>query len=63
MPTDLPTPAPPVAQPRPPETGDPVIDDALAELAAAPADDLDAQLAAGEAVHRTLQARLHDLGG
>ncbi len=36
---------------------------ALAELAAAPADDLDAQLAAGEAVHRTLQARLHDLGG
>ena len=47
----------------PPETGDIVIDSALRDLAAAPADDLDAQLEAGEAVHRTLQSRLSDLGG
>jgi hypothetical protein len=47
----------------PPETGDLVIDAALGELAAAPQDDLDAQLEAGEAVHRTLQSRLTDLGG
>ncbi len=47
----------------PPETGDLVIDAALRDLAAAPADDLDAQLDAGEAVHRTLQSRLGDLGG
>jgi hypothetical protein len=47
----------------PPETGDIVVDAALRDLASAPADDLDAQLAAGEAVHRTLQSRLGDLGG
>ncbi len=47
----------------PPETGDLVIDAALGDLAAAPTDDLDAQLDTGEAVHRTLQARLADLGG
>ncbi|HYN66104.1 MAG TPA: hypothetical protein VES93_04390 [Ornithinibacter sp.] len=47
----------------PPETGDIVIDAALRNLAAAPDDDLDAQLEAGEAVHRTLQSRLSDLGG
>ena len=47
----------------PPETGDIVIDSALRDLAAAPDDDLDAQLEAGEAVHRTLQSRLGDLGG
>ena len=49
--------------PAPPETGDIVIDAALRDLAAASADDLDTQLASGEAVHRTLQSRLSDLGG
>ena len=49
--------------PAPPETGDPVVDAALRDLAAADRDDLDAQLATGEAVHRTLQSRLSDLGG
>ncbi len=59
-------PAPPAGAPTPgapPETGDIVIDAALRDLAAAPDDDLDAQLEAGEAVHRTLQSRLSDLGG
>ena len=59
-------PTPPVGAPTagaPPETGDIVIDAALRDLAAAPDDDLDAQLEAGEAVHRTLQSRLSDLGG
>jgi hypothetical protein len=46
-----------------PETGDIVIDSALRDLQSAPADDLDAQIAAGQQVHRTLQARLSDLGG
>ncbi|GGL25350.1 hypothetical protein H9L10_05000 [Phycicoccus endophyticus] len=45
-----------------PETGDLVIDSALAELAASPEVDLDAQLAAGEEVQRTLRSRLGDLG-
>ncbi len=49
--------------PQPQETGDIVIDAALADLAGASAQDLDAQIAAGEHVHRTLQARLADLGG
>jgi hypothetical protein len=40
-----------------------VVDAALRDLAAAPTEDLDAQLATGEAVHRTLQSRLSDLGG
>lgn len=43
-------------------TGDIVIDAALQDLRDAPADDLDAQLEAGGRVHRTLQARLSDLG-
>ena len=47
----------------PPETGDIVIDSDLRDLASASDDDLDAQLEAGEAVHRTLQSRLSDLGG
>ncbi|GAA4413739.1 hypothetical protein GCM10023168_36790 [Fodinibacter luteus] len=47
----------------PPETGDIVIDAALHDLAGTPVDDLDAQLVTGEALHRTLQARLGDLGG
>ena len=51
------------AESAPPETGDIVVDSALRDLAASPVDDLDAQLAAGEAVHRTLQSRLTDLGG
>ena len=49
--------------PLPAETGDAPIDAALRELADAPAADLDALLSAGEAVHRTLQSRLTDLGG
>ncbi|GAA4389015.1 hypothetical protein GCM10023153_04880 [Ornithinibacter aureus] len=47
----------------PPETGDIVIDAALRDLANTPEGDLDGQLEAGEAVHRTLQGRLTDLGG
>jgi len=65
-PDDAPVPAASVGAPTqgaPPETGDIVIDAALRNLAAAPVDDLDAQLEAGEAVHRTLQSRLSDLGG
>ncbi len=64
--SDGPVPSPPAGAPStgaPPETGDLVIDAALGDLAAAPGDDLDAQLEAGEAVHRTLQSRLTDLGG
>jgi DNA polymerase-3 subunit gamma/tau len=45
------------------ETGDPAIDASLKDLADAPADDLDAQIAAGQRVHQTLQGRLSDLGG
>ncbi|HET6694407.1 MAG TPA: hypothetical protein VFG97_08880 [Pedococcus sp.] len=44
-------------------TGDALIDAALRNLEDAPADDLDAQIAAGQRVHQTLQARLSDLGG
>jgi hypothetical protein len=65
-PDEPPVPTPPAGAPTagaPPETGDIVIDAALRDLAAAPDDDLDAQLEAGEAVHRTLQSRLSDLGG
>ncbi|QIM21059.1 hypothetical protein G7075_07805 [Phycicoccus sp. HDW14] len=47
----------------PPETGDIVIDSALGALAAVPEEDLDARLAAGEEVQRTLRSRLGDLGG
>jgi hypothetical protein len=46
-----------------PRTGDIVIDAALTDLAVADAGDLDAILDRGEAVHRTLQGRLADLGG
>lgn len=47
-----------------PQTGDPVIDKALADLEdSARSGDLDAQVDAGERVHRELQARLDDLGG
>lgn len=50
-------------QPDAPETGDIVIDAALSDLDAAPVEDLDAQIAAGENVQSTLQSRLRDLGG
>ncbi len=46
-----------------PETGDLVIDAALSDLDSAPEGDLDANIAAGEAVHQTLKSRLADLGG
>ncbi|WP_106818418.1 hypothetical protein [Janibacter massiliensis] len=45
-----------------PQTGDTVIDGALAELAAAETGDLDAQLSAAEELHTRLRARLSDLG-
>ena len=58
------------AQPRESDDAEPsrsiddiVIDAALTDLAVADADDLDAILDRGEAVHRTLQGRLADLGG
>ncbi|KGN42582.1 hypothetical protein [Knoellia aerolata] len=54
---------PPGAGSDAPETGDLVIDAALRDLAAAPEDDLDAQIERGEQVQRTLQGRLGDLGG
>jgi DNA polymerase-3 subunit gamma/tau len=44
-------------------TGDIVIVSALQDLQNAPADDLDAQIDAGQRVQQTLQARLSDLGG
>ncbi len=56
------SPAPEAAESDAPETGDLVIDAALRDLAATPADDLDAQIEAGENVQRTLQSRLGDLG-
>ena len=45
-----------------PQTCDPVVDGALGGLAAVEPGDLDEVLAAGEAVHATLTARLSDLG-
>lgn len=45
-----------------PETGDLVVDAALRDFAAVDDGDLDATLAAGEAVHETLTSRLSDLG-
>lgn len=45
-----------------PETGDLVVDAALRDFDAVADDDLDATLAAGEAVHATLTSRLSDLG-
>ncbi len=44
-----------------PRTGDPVVDEALADLDAADARDLDAQIAAAERVQDALRARLADL--
>ncbi|NYG08255.1 DNA polymerase-3 subunit gamma/tau [Phycicoccus badiiscoriae] len=44
-------------------TGDIVIDAALQDLQDAPADDLDAQIQAGQRVQQTLHARLSDLAG
>ena len=47
-----------------PHTGDPVIDQALAGLEdSARSGDLDAEIRAGERVHKELQERLDDLGG
>jgi hypothetical protein len=46
-----------------PVTGDPVVDAATAQLAAADPADLDAQIEAGERVHQALRSRLSDLGG
>ncbi len=46
-----------------PESGDLVIDAALADLDAVAAHDLDGFIASGEAVHQTLKSRLTDLGG
>lgn len=43
-------------------TGDPLVDEGLQELAEAPRGDLDAQIAAAERLHTTLQTRLADLG-
>ncbi len=62
MADDIPTSRVGAARNPAPETGDLVIDAALRDLAASPADDLDAQIEAGEHVQRTLQARLGDLG-
>lgn len=45
-----------------PETGDLIVDAALSDLAAVDPSDLGATLAAGDAVHTTLTARLSDLG-
>lgn len=58
-----PKPTPPGAPASPGETGDVLIDAALQDLEAAAPDDLDAQIEAGQRVHRTLQSRLSDLGG
>lgn len=63
-PGPAPTPAPPAAQALGEHaTGDIVIDSALQDLQDAPAEDLDAQIQAGQRVQSTLQARLSDLGG
>jgi DNA polymerase-3 subunit gamma/tau len=62
-PTPSPKPAPPGAPSGDGPTGDAQIDAALAELDTAAPDDLDAQIEAGQRVHRTLQSRLSDLGG
>lgn len=61
--TPSPRPAPPGAPTGDGPTGDAQVDAALAELEGAAPDDLDAQIEAGQRVHRTLQSRLSDLGG
>lgn len=43
-------------------TGDLVVDAAVTDLAALDGADLDGHIEAAEALHRTLQARLADLG-
>jgi DNA polymerase-3 subunit gamma/tau len=58
-----PRPAPPGAPTGDGPTGDAQIDTAIADLEGAAPDDLDAQIEAGQRVHRTLQSRLSDLGG
>lgn len=58
-----PKPAPPGAPSSDGPTGDAQVDAALADLDGAAPDDLDAQIEAGQRVHRTLQSRLSDLGG
>ena len=50
-------------RPSPPTTGDPEIDRALEELAAAQTGSLAERIAAGEQAQNALQARLRDLGG
>ncbi|WP_068258567.1 hypothetical protein [Janibacter limosus] len=45
-----------------PQTGDLVVDAVLDDLAGVDTADLDAVLAAGDAVHTTLTSRLSDLG-
>jgi DNA polymerase-3 subunit gamma/tau len=62
-PTPPPKPAPPGAPSGDGPTGDAQVDAALAELDTAAPEDLDAQIEAGQRVHRTLQSRLSDLGG
>jgi hypothetical protein len=49
--------------PSAPTTGDPVVDAAMAELAAAEPGSLAERIDAGERAHRVLQGRLSDLGG
>ena len=51
-------------RPGPPSTGDPVLDEALRELArATERDSLEQQVSAFDGVHRALQDRLADLQG
>lgn len=47
----------------PPETGDPDIDAALADLVAVTDESLGRHIEVGEAVHEVLRGRLGDLGG
>ena len=51
------------AVPSAPTTGDPVVDAAMVELAAAESGTLTERIDAGERAHRVLQGRLSDLGG
>ncbi len=51
------------AVPSAPTTGDPVVDAAMVELAAAESGTLTQRIDAGERAHRALQDRLSDLGG
>jgi hypothetical protein len=51
------------AVPSAPTTGDPLVDAAMGELAAAESGTLAERIDAGERAHRVLQGRLSDLGG